>query len=301
MSRKKKTEAVEETIETPEVIEVDRDVLYDRYAQEQGIMEAAEPETTELPPTEEVTGEEIKVEEKPEQKEETPKEEYAAPTVTPPVEEEKKEKLVPYDALHAERERRKAMQKELDEAKVREHQLLQDIKKATTNEPAADDDEIVLRKDYKQMQAENAILQGKINQLEQRLDNEDQNRAIGTLEQKIQVVDKELTDQGYPGFTAIGREMVVKRLNSIAVSNGQEEAAIYDNPEGWKQIYIEEFGKIQNLFKNKQKDEVFDKKRQLKESANLSSSVGKKEPEKKESDEWTWNDYLKMRKDAQII
>ena len=256
--------------------------------------------TEETPKTEE---KEAKTEEKPSEKpaEEAKKEETVAvteKTETVKVTETKPEdvRTVPYGALHEERMKRKDLQLELDDMKAKVDQLMSDNVKLMSKgkEPSEDEYQPVYRTELSELRTENLRLKNEIDSINKRFQVEDQEKASQRLERLISEVDKIESDAGRPGFASIGRHIVLARINEMARED-PELASSYQNTDGWRKIWTEEFPKVKQQFVIQDKKELFDQKKQAKEGAELITSTGKAPTKEATTLEWDWNKYLEMR------
>lgn len=202
-------------------------------------------------------------------------------------------------ALSEERHRRKdatARQKELED---QNNILLEDIKKMLSkDEPEGIDD---YDGALKQLRHENESLKKKVEELGSNFQKDSQARVAADLESKIVAVDKKLEKEGFAGFADFGVRLVVGELEEIA-KDDPEEATYLRNPEGWEKVYKERvFPKIMTAFSNKDKLSIMDKKRNRKEGVNLVTSPGKKPETKAPVENWTIQDYMKMRDKGQLF
>lgn len=206
-------------------------------------------------------------------------------------------KTVPYDALFAEREKRKELKRQNDALllKLAEAEKIKDLSKDET--PTAVDDEIVTRGELERVSRELQGIQGKLVQ-----DEAQQKQAL--LNAQLKTVSGELTAAGYPGFEQFGRHVVRERLFELQTEN-PELAQDHDTPEGWKKIWVDEYPKLKSVFTAQAREENFNKKVALKVDANLVSSHGRTDkPEvgvKKEmTKEEQYAEYLKMRREKAL-
>lgn len=229
------------------------------------------------------------------------KEEVAEVKKEEPKKEDKKEKFVPYDALHAERMKRKA---ETDRAKAAEDRakaLEETLAKIKQTEP---EPEFITDSDRKlyEMEVKLKAIEMLEQNRHQREAEQKQRDLMGQLTTNIDRTDKDLSEEGYPGFgEAIGS--VQKKLQQMATEIGEEDALLLDNPAGWKKIYKEEIYPVMfEKFKTAIQKQSVDGKIELKKQAGLVSSPGKAEPKPKSDDDKSEDeiraDYLAMRKAA---
>lgn len=201
----------------------------------------------------------------------------------PKKEEKPQEKFVPKQALDEERSKRKKLKEERDalEAKLRQYEK-QPVAE-TEVEPITDYDKELhdIKRKLKTFEAMEA-------QREELAKQEQARREHETREQRISRADIDLAEEGYPGFKFMVGAVATK-LQEIYESN-PDEAAAFDNPDGWKKIFKEsvypEFKRHQEEINKKVS---LEKKVELKKEANLATSTGKA-PQKKEEDnpnEWS--------------
>ena len=293
----------------------ERAELYNNYAKENyGIDPTVTPPDEALVETqvkdEPATTEEPKPEEKVEEKKETvPVAEKTEPAPTAekvePVEATEKKpddiRTVPYGALHEEREKRKGLQREVEDLKSKMNQLIQDNvnlihktpKEEETYEPALKSELFALRQEIARLQEKNATV-------EQRFQADDQERLRERTERLIDEVDKIEADAGRPGFRAIGQHLVRARLTQIAQEDPDLVTA-YQTPDGWRKIWAEEFPKVRGHFVQQQTKEILDQKKQAKTGASLVTTPGKSPSQSTPQKEYSWDDYLKERQKVSIL
>lgn len=194
---------------------------------------------------------------------------------------------VPHQAFHQEREKRKALQAELDNFKKK----FEDSQK---QEPESDLDAEEQEKDrkitaieekqerFEQWQAEQdeKSVNSKRQEFERLIDND------------ISTVDKALKEEGYPGFETFSTKVSTRILE--LGNNDPEILAKLQNPEGWKYVYKKHiFPELKGIFLRQDKEEMVSDKKVLKQQANLIGSPGKGQKEVKEEDSWSLDDYEK--------
>lgn len=293
-----------------------RDVLYDEYAKQEGLIpeknkqEAGVEEAgveTELKSSKsaEDTGKEKSPEpkddskktekDKPEDK--SRKQDYQKSEETKP--KEKEQKFVPLDALHQEREKRKAVQSRQRELETQLQVVMAEVKslkeaKDTKTEVDVEDidDPFVevarLRREMSEFKSRDIQRESEV----RRRDFETKSKA---LQNDISKTNDDLEKEGYPGFNMM-LNSVTEKLTDLMDDNPQE-ATLLDNPEGWRKIYKEEiYPIIKEKFDKALKGEIIKEKEKLKSEANLIGSSGKTEkPVSKEDEDWTSEDYLNSR------
>jgi hypothetical protein len=293
---KKKVEAVE----TPETTESTGPYLSEEANQSLGelIDQVEQPDTeesTETSPEEEVTDEpteepaDEEIEELP--AETSPEEEDAA-------EEDHADTTVPHQAFHAEREKRKEAQLREKEVLQSYQQVAEELKElkaklqAETDQAPIDDYEVEIRKN----RAEIAELGKQVQQSQEITQAEARRRADKQLADEVKRVDSELSKEGLPGFEALSR--VVEGNILAKLQSDPEFQAVYDaDPtKVWKDTYKNEvYPEAKKVFIAQDKNRLFEEKRKLKESANLSTAPGKPVEKKNEKpkNEFTYEDYKK--------
>ncbi len=210
------------------------------------------------------------------------------------------EGYVPYGAMHKERERRKSLQKELEDVKEQLHTVLQDYKSLNNKildvDLDVDDEDYVTGKTVKQLRDENRALTERLNAIENEFTQTKAQTEESKLNKLITETDKSLSAEGFVGFSSFGADLVAKEINKIANEKGHEEAAVYQTPEGWKHLYKKVvYPQLKSFFSQQNKRETFEGKINAKKDANLVGSPGKMEKVNKKNEEWTYDDYLKMR------
>jgi hypothetical protein len=233
-------------------------------------------------------------------KEETQESEYKA---EPPVKEEadsvsKEDKTVPYGALKEEREKRKAIQKDLDEAQKRLQQVLNDFQSYVQNGNKPDEVvEVIEDYDKELLESKRTIkaLQAEVEALKGNFKSEQTIKAQNELQTRISSVSDELVKEGFPGFVQfIGH--VQSELSKIA-SDDMETAKSLDNPDGWKKIYKEKvFPTLSTIFTKKESDDRTSRKVAAKQEVQGAVlTPGQAPASEKSSAEWNYDDYLKVR------
>lgn len=290
-----------ETPREPEVALIDngRAELYKMY-------EDQETPKAEAPKTEE------KVVAQPEA---SPKVEATAPpsdkgevSVSPPAVGEKTEdrtqKTVPYDALHVEREKRKAQTQRANDLENRLQQALTAIE--GLKKPAGEQDQEPIT-DYdgtlKKLQQELVEAKQQIQQLNQGYQQREVSEYTQRLESELERTERELSGEGYPGFRRFQPQVKEELLR--LVQEDPENAAVIkkelDNPAGWKRIFKEViFPEYRGVFVQEERKGKQEEKINAKKDAALVGSPGRVESPQKEKDEWTANDYFRERSKRQI-
>lgn len=264
--------------ETVEVPQSERERLYAEY------------EKTVAAPEESAKEPEVKTEAAPVEAEKPKEPEKTEPTAEK--QEAKKEKFVPYDALHAERIKRKAEAEARKAAEERAKQLEDQIKRFSepkNDEPITDyDAEIInIKRELPSLKAELQAFKEIEKQRQEREKNEAHEREYRKLQDNIGKTNKELQEAGYPGFSfALGR--VTEILQSMKEAGREEEAFDLDNPEGWKKIYKESiFPDLRKEFEAGLRVAKDEEKKSLKSQAGLATVPGRSEPKPKSENEKT--------------
>ena len=271
--------------------------LYERYADANKVEEKQpEPEPEKEPEKETVT---------PPAEGEQEKEEKPPEPEKPAVEEKK---MVPLDALHSEREKRKSAQARIKELETQVATLLRDVQYRKEEKPqdeAVEDYEkeiLVARKEIKSLKEEVASLKADYSKQQQVGEAERQTKRRAEVNALIEKTDKELTDEGFPLFKRMQHavsEEILKRINAEPDPDDRELLIRdLDSPEGWKKIYREAIFPDLEKFKSAEvKKESKEKKIEAKKNAQLSGGSGAATPAKEEEKaEWTYDDYLKERR-----
>lgn len=202
--------------------------------------------------------------------------------------EEKQEKYVPLEALHEEREKRKQekIAREVAEEKIR---FLESQLSAPKEEEFLDETETLKRRV--------AMLEERDNQrkqLEELNRVKDQQQSLKDI---VKTVDKELTDEGYPGFEYCTSK-VTEELQRMVEED--ENNAAFLNPTGWKNVFKEKiFPNLRDSIAKTIKNTDVADKIKLKEGAGLASHGSPPKPkgeEKIKTPDELSEDYMEMRK-----
>ena len=286
-------EVTKKEVTTPEEELTERESIYKAYteAQTEGTTEPA-PEEEEKPANLSNSGDEegsvsAIIEAKPAKEEEKPLSE---------------KKMVPYDALHEERERRKALQMEVEELKYRFNQApkQEKVEVATMegfdSEGNVTDYEVAMKailKENMNIKRELDTVKSKSTVFESNYQNTVKLDAEAKLAKRVETTTKELSEEGFPGFSEFVPLMSAE-LNKLIAED--RDNVKFDNEAGWKQIYKEKiFPKITNSIGEHIKKDSFELKKALKEKANLATKPGAQPSKPIKDEEWTKGDYMKMR------
>lgn len=202
-----------------------------------------------------------------------------------PTEEEKK---VPLGALHEEREKRKALAKEVAELKASFQQAVEDNKKLMDLVSSKSDDEPITdyEKEMLSLRKQLKVALTEIDSMKRGVEKEKQVSAEQRLESLAKQADSELEKAGYEGFYDFIPQ-VIKAMND-------EEIPMEDrSPETWKRVY-RDIVYPKYIGKHKVKPDKKAEKEELKKEASLVKTPGKPEERKKEEDD-TPESYAKWR------
>lgn len=274
----------------------DRESLYERYA------EAQEKEKGK----EEKKEESLKSSPAPEEKPH-PEDYQPAPPAVPEASKAKDEpsenfkKTVPYDALHAEREKRRAAQARLRdlESEIQSLKQATETQKKISESPIEDYETEI--KGLKQMVLE---LQGQLQSQQSRATAREREEMIKSLQTRIAQTASELQAEGFPLFDTLQHRVAAEIGQLVEAADPEEREVVlreWDSPQGWKRIYRERvFPGIQSAFSVHLKSEESEAKKEMKKQAQLTGSPGVKPEEKKEEKEWTVQDYFAERRKSNI-
>jgi hypothetical protein len=267
------TETPAETGETGESTE--REKIYANYAKEEYEAEKSE-------------SEEEKPEGEPEKKEEELKEKSKEKS------EEKtktEDKTVPLGALHEERQKRKESQAKVVELEQQVKELAQQVKSKPKEEGEEEyiedyDAELIkLRKD-------NESLRKKVDGIEAKGTQSEAEKAQTAFLAKVDKVGKELTEEGFNGFSDCTPMLRQHIQNLISKEPDPQEYIAgrklldIDNPEGWKKIYKEEiYPSIEKIINQKKSEDIIDERIARKKKAALSGNSGGKPVQTKKKDD----------------
>lgn len=276
-----------------------REEIADRFAAHE---EAGKPKVDDFKPevepvkTDEPTPPVEKGAEKPEE------EAKAEPETTPEVvDEEKKKKTVPIEALHEARMNEKAAKKRAQELEEQVKVLLEDIR-SVKSKPAKDDapagDEEYLTDDQKKLRSlekEVESIRAKDKENEKTRESENIKKAQEKIGEQLREASSSLEKEGFAGFTDM-LPLVTAELQRIAAED-RDEAVKLDNPEGWKKIFKETiFPKVAALSQKRAREEKIKGKEDLKKDASLLLPKGSQAaPKEDDEEEYTFASYMKDR------
>lgn len=226
------------------------------------------------------------------------------------IDEEEQQKTVPLEALHEERNKRKAAQNELRELNEKVKVVLEDNKKLMeliqqqNEEPPQIDDydkEIIsLKRELGELKKENAEYK------KERI-RETQSRLKKEFDNAIDNLDKKLEAEGVVGFKFL-LPTVLEEIKTLQKTDSERFREIMQTDDdsflkGVEQIYKETvYPKFSEKFNRQTKKEKDVKKEDLKKKAGLTASPGKVEQEPKaDGGDWTLDEYMKMRKSSNLF
>lgn len=215
------------------------------------------------------------------------------------------EKTVPHEALHAERERRKAEQqknRELEEAlkaeKARNDSLLEDMNLLLEKKdvPLEGVDEVTKRLMEKldAQEKELKALKAASEKWESYTKTQEQVSAKTKMEKDLSDTEERLAKAGFPGFKRFV-PLVAQELGRL--TREDPDTAPPDSPEGWEKVYREiVYPTVKEMFSSKTAE-----KEKRKEEADLptgsDASHGQPPPDKREkTPEEIRREYLEMRR-----
>ncbi|MCR4286873.1 MAG: hypothetical protein NUW09_02540 [Deltaproteobacteria bacterium] len=209
----------------------------------------------------------------------------------PPLEKESPEhKTVRLEALHEEREKRKAVtaaNKKLEErikeleAKVNQNQALDGYE---AGNEFLTPEEIRI-----------ATLEREINAIKSKETEKESRAEKETFNKTLSDVDKALSDEGFPGFMFLSGR-VGDELTKLV--NEDPDNAYLNAPDGWKKIYREKvFPAVRGIFSDMAKKSVMDGKTAAKTNVALAGSHGQAPPAPKKANDngWSFEQYLEHR------
>lgn len=203
------------------------------------------------------------------------------------------EKMVPYGALHEEREKRKGLSKKVEILETQLNEVLQDYRKVAESRDEETDD--MADPEIANLKRELAELKQFRNEMTQKDQQASARAQQDELTRSVEETDKKLEKDGYPGF--IYTTDAVAREIAKMVKDDPENAYLY-SPEGWYKVYSEVvFPKVESKFSNLHKSKLFEKKEKLKSKQKLVGKVGKKAAPEKSDQDWDYTDYIKFRKE----
>jgi len=277
--------------------EKERESLVEDYEKTQTGFSPVEEETETSTESEESAEDSTETEEQTEASTETEEEtetsaESEETEYTSEAEDTKDEKMVPYGALFEEREKRKVLSKKVNDLEGQLQEVLQDYRKVvdtkeTETEEYSDPEMAMMRKEISELRE----FKNHMTKKEQESSAKAQQDELKT---NVQNTDTSLEKEGFPGFL-YATEAVGQKIAQL-VQEDPENSWLY-SPEGWAKVYKEHiFPELKGKFTSIHKDELFDKKKELKSGQKLATKTGKKPPSKKKDEDWSYNDYIKFRK-----
>ncbi len=242
-----------------------------------------------------------KAEEAPEAKaEEQPTDESAAPAVIaePVASTEKKDESAPTpkesakatpegyvrkEALDEERSRRKRLSQKLKDVETR----LQQLESGSVTPPTTQSEDTVeeLTERERALAEENRRLKAEQIERAKAKEQETVSDKQSNLEKQIAQVDKELRDDGFPGFK-LGVHLVDRKMREMLQSEEIDDVDYLD-PKMWKRVYVEAVhAEVAKEFGFATKQAIADRKNSAKQdAAKVSASAGAKAEQKKQSND----------------
>ena len=272
----------------PQPMSSDRDAIYESLAS----LGNAQP-APEVPPKEEPKPEAPPAE----VAQETKAEEAPAEVVKPET-----EKTVPYPALKEERDKRKALQSEVNTLKEQMQQMLEANKKYVEmleeKQPEApisdyDAELISSRKKVKSLESEINSMKQEFVEYRKLREQDVAARTQQETDRKAREVDKELATDGFKGF--------YKHIPQVVFAMDQEGISPEDRtPETWKRIYKSVvYPDVFGDYVPKQ-DKVTQKEALKAEAAKVVKTSGKPDVEPKKEADWTFDEYVKWQRSQRV-
>ena len=239
---------------------------------------------------------EVPSEEEQTEEEESPEEES---------EEKKQKKMVALEALHESRAQTKEAKDRINTLESQLSEVISGYKEAMAPKVApipevADDEPIddidsVVRQLVKRVQQTEA---GQADTVKKQEETAQEVRAKA-INAQIAKADAELSQEGFPGFS----EMEYKVADEMrAISDDDERAAAFNDPEEWKRIYKEKtYPTYSGIFAKKARKDKFDQKKVNAENASLNGGSRKVKKAAKKEKSNNYSDYLEMRAKNQVF
>jgi hypothetical protein len=246
------------------------------------------------PPKDEPDDSEPLTEKKEEAESSTEKDEPAEAEVKAEEEAEKKDRKKQGDiksALREERKKRKEL-REAAEKEVREAREEAAYYKRLATDPQNEN----LTEEEKLTKQRLDAQEQELQELKRfKIEKEARDRRVEKMA-AIKKADKELTDEGKPGFS-LYYPIVTQRLMEM----DKDDQESYDTPEGWKELWREEYPRAKKIFIDRDRQESFKQKDAAKENANFLGEKGGKTEGKEKKPYDPVNDYFKERGKKQIV
>jgi len=297
------SEATEEMgHQSPAELDPERDEIYQAYeAQQEGLADPTPETAEEVDELEESATEEEVISEASPEEEATDEKKYVKSEEEVKTEDEK---TVPHGAFHEEREKRKAAQRKISTLEGKVHEL--ENKATQVSDKSEEDPDEYLGEDTVKIKALEKQLQELLDKEGARERKEEDTRKQGEVDQLktlVDTTDVQLTKDGFPGFKFMTAQ-ITEELNKLIKDD--PENAYLDNPEGWAKIYRDKvFPEVKGMFVSKDKAAVLNKKKAAKAAAALIGTSGKDtsgaSDKKKKSDEWSYDDYISLRKEGSAV
>ncbi len=203
---------------------------------------------------------------------------------------EKQEKFVPLEALHSEREKRKAEKALRESLEIRLRDLESQLSTQKSEDEGYVDETEILKKRVAILEEQNAHRR----QLDELNTAKEARQRLTT---QLRTTNDDLLKEGYPGFE-VSTGAIKQELQKMVEED--ESNIAFDNPTGWKKIYKEKiFPALRDSIINATKETEKANKIELKTGAGLATSPGspvkpKDEGKVKTPDELA-EDYMAMR------
>lgn len=182
-------------------------------------------------------------------------------------------KTVPLGALHEEREKRKTLQKQVEELMGDNKKFMDKLEQ--TAKPQTDDYISDESPEMLALKRENAEIRDEVHAIKARFEEDDITKEKNRFDTLVDSADKKLSKAGFTGFKNVGLTWVDNRIKEIDKTD-PDLAQAYRSPDGWIKLWSEEgFKEVQGIFLEQHKNTTLANKRKLKENINLVTSPGK--------------------------
>ena len=290
-----------------EGLDPQREEIYKEYFRsENQTVEDSTDSSDEVNTAETTTAEQQFQEETPEQTQEASAQEEdqqreETETEPAPVEAKKEVKTVPLEALHEEREKRKAAQRQLREMQG-QIAYMQRLQQVRPQQPETAETEVF---DYDRelitLKKQNAEIARQMQAMQYASMSDRQAREMQIIQSQIAMTAQDLEKEGYPAFMEM-QDLVASEMRRLYVEDPEAVNEYPDNPSGWKKAFKEiVFPKLQKIGLGVAKEQDFEKKKALKQQAGLTGTTGKGAmptvtTEKKDlSNDERVKEYMKLR------
>lgn len=209
------------------------------------------------------------------------------------------------EALDEERSRRKRLSQKLKDYETRllELESKSGQSSATQSEDTAEED---MSDKERALIEENRMLKAAQLEREKAKEQETVQEKQARINKQVSEVDKELREQGYPGFR-LGAQLVDQKLRAL-LQDEEIDFVDYQDPKMWKRVYLESiYADVAKEFGFATKQAITEKKNGAKELAAKAASIAgsKNEAKKKVDDEdeefdarKDHEEAMKLRRDA---